>query len=175
LDPAATVIKLKLAGPPVVDPNQFLLQPQPDGRYVLTAHDCDISGAAARLETTDNIQDVGYWTTLTDTVSWNVAVPPAQAGRYKVSLEFACIPASAGGQYAVVTSPTPAPEGEKRENAITGTVESTGDWDKYQTVDLDGTLMLSGSRATIRVVPRTMPALGIMNLRKIVLTPVNTR
>ncbi|BDI29008.1 hypothetical protein CCAX7_10590 [Capsulimonas corticalis] len=165
LDPSSTVIALHLKGKPVIDPFSRMIQPQKDGAYTLTATDAEIHGTTARLESADNIDDVGYWTNLTDNVSWTLAVPRAQAGKYKVTLEFACPANTTGGQYEIAIDGQP-------DNKITGAAGVTANWDTFATVNLEGTLTLSGDHATLRMSPKTMPALGILNLRRLTLTRV---
>ena len=42
------------------------------------------------------------------------------------------------------------------------------------TDDFAPLFLSTAGRAAVRVIPRTMPGLGIMNLRKIVLTPIDS-
>jgi len=165
LDPAVTVIALHMTSKSVVDPLSLLIQPQPDGSYNLTAKEAAINGDTARSELSANIEDIGYWTNIKDTVSWDIAVPAAQAGQYTIALEFACIPESAGGAYAITV------DGSK-QLAVTGTVDVTANWDTFKIVGVPGILTLPKGKATVRIAPRTMPLLGIMNLRRITLTPI---
>jgi alpha-L-fucosidase len=164
LDPAATVIRLRMASSDVVDPLALLIQPQAEGSYTLTAREATVSGDTARSESSDNIEDIGYWTNIKDTVSWDVAGPQRET-QYKIALEFACIPECAGGSYAIGVDGSKLPP-------VTGITGVTANWDTYKTVDVPGLLTLRPGKATVRVTPLTMPGLGIMNLRKIVLTPV---
>ena len=161
VDPVATVIALRLAGPVVVAPTA--LGAQADGTYKLAADDADIHGNTAKVEASGSGSDVGYWTDSQDTVSWTVSVPAAQAGTYQVDVEYACEAGAAGSTYAVtVDGSTPG---------ATGTVKSTGTWAQYQTARLDGTVTLAAGKATLRIVPQTMPGFAVMNLRSITLTP----
>ncbi len=162
IDPVATVIQVRLTGAPVVDTTEEAIKPQSDGSYVLTAEDADIHGATAHAENRSGGSDIGYWTNSQDSASWLLSVPAAQAGSYQVALEYACQPDSAGSTYSVAVGDGPG---------ISGTVESTGDWDTYQTKTLPGSVTLTAGSNILHVTPQTMPNGAVMNLRRIVLTP----
>lgn len=164
IDPYATVVALRLAGPPVLDEAALTtrIAPQADGRYVLTATDAEVQGGTAHLESSGGKDNVGYWTNAKDTVFWNLTVPPAASGRYRVEVEYACEPGSAGSTYAVTVGGG-AP--------VTGDIASTGSWQTYTTARPDGTLTLTPGKVTLRMVPQTMPHGAVMNLRRITLVP----
>ena len=159
LDPNATVIALRLSGPPVVI--QPSITPQADGSYALTADDADVHGTTAQIETNNDVDNIGYWTNATDFLTWKLAVPPAQAGAYTVQVQYACEPGSEGSTFAVSVN----------GQSITGTVASTGAWQTYQTMTLSGTITLSGTNI-VTLKPLSMPHYAVMNLRQITLIPV---
>lgn len=159
LDPWDTVIEIRLKDRPIVSP-PAPIAPSPDGVLRLTAQSAEIDGDTAHLETRGGEPNVGYWTNPDDTLAWYVDVP--RPGEYRVDVEFACDPESAGGSYAVTG-------GEER---VAGDVQGTGGWDAFTTARLDRMLKLKAGRSTIRLVPTDMPGMAVMNLRAITLTPV---
>ncbi|MBV9851400.1 MAG: alpha-L-fucosidase [Armatimonadetes bacterium] len=162
IDPVATVVALRLAGPPVVEP--AAIAPQSDGSYQLTAEDADVHGGTAKLESSGGGSDIGYWTDAKDTVSWTLSVPAARAGEYRATLEYACEPGSEGSTLALQV--------DDGNSGVTGTVAKTAGWGDYQTAALGGALTLPAGAHVLRVVPTAKPGLAVMNLRRITLIPI---
>lgn len=158
LDPADTVVEIKLNGAAVVAPPPPVAA-SPDGLFTLTAEEARIEGDTAQLETRGGRLNIGYWTRVEDTVSWTVEA--AAAGEYRVEVEFACDPRS-GGTYTLSDG----------ASAVAGRSGSTGGWDQFRTVRLQGTLRLPAGRSTIRLTPKTIPNDALMNLRQVTLQPV---
>lgn len=161
LDPIATVLELRLAGPPEVEETVTLVRANPDGTYILSATDADIQGNAAKLEEKNGIPNIGYWTNGQDTVSWKLNV--TRAGRYTVRVDYACAPGSDGSVYRIMV--------EGAGEGLSAQVESTGDWAQFAGRDLEGTLSLPVGQCTIRLVPQSVPRGAVMNLRSLLLKP----
>jgi len=160
LNDIATVIELRLAGPPVVDQAALsVVKPGTDGTIVLRAADAIIHGQA-QYEQGNGHDNIGYWTHPEDFVTWTVDVP--SAGRYQVLLEWAAPDENAGSQFTLGV------EGGER---LSGTVEATGTWTDFKKEQM-GTLSLPAGRSTISVRVQTMPRGAVMNLRSITLVPV---
>ncbi len=160
LDPAATVIELKLAGAPVVKQVAATVKPDARGVLVCRARNAEVHGQSARYEQGDGKDNIGFWTVPTDYVTWNVAIP--QVGLYKVTVTYACPPENAGSRFSVGV------EGGRR---IEGTVEPTGSWTAFRDFTL-GELFLRAGRHTLSVRVTQMPHGAVMNLQKVVLEPV---
>jgi alpha-L-fucosidase len=159
LDPIATVIEVRLDGPPQVTEVVIPISARADGSFVLTASEANIEGDTAQLETKDSIANIGYWTKLSDRVVWNVGAPGP--GAYTVEIEYACPSDAAGSTYRIGV-------GDAKEG-VTGTVAGTGDWATFKTEALPGTVSLATGLQVLRVVPLSMPHGAVMNLRKITL------
>jgi len=159
-DPAATVIELRLAGPPVV--KQAITQIQPDANGVLRCHarDAEVHGQSARYEQGGGLDNIGFWTNPADYVTWNILVP--QSGFYRASVTMACPPENAGSRFSVGI------EGRRR---LEGTVEPTGSWQNFRDVAL-GELYLPRGRHTLSVRAISMPRGAVMNLRQVSLEPI---
>ncbi|MCS6775169.1 MAG: alpha-L-fucosidase, partial [Chthonomonadaceae bacterium] len=162
LDPIATVVELRLEGPPVVEETTVALHPLPDGSFQLTASQAEIQGQTARLETKGGRENIGFWTHSEDTVHWRIRVPAARS--YQVRVEYACAPENAGSTYRI--------RADESEEAVTAIVQPTGGWEAFRTVTLEGQLRLPAGYHTLRVAPQSMPRGAVMNLRRVILTPV---
>ena len=165
LDPDATVIAVHLTGVPEVDQTALPLQPQNDGAYNLTAAEANLDGASHQVEDTGGVPNVGYWTNPKDSVTWTIAVPHAQAGKYEVSMEYASPPSSSEATYKVSTDGS-------NPQTLTSAVASTGTWGTFKTIPVSGTIALSEGKTTLRVAPLNLPQSTFMNLRRVILTPV---
>jgi len=160
LDPAVTVIELKLAGAPVVKQVSATLKPDANGVLLCHARDAEVHGQSARYEQGDGKDNIGFWTVPTDYVTWSILVP--QGGRYRVKVTYACPPENAGSRFSVGI------EGGRR---LEGTVEATGSWTDFRDFVLGETTVPAGKQ-TLSVRVSTMPRGAVMNLQKVVLEPV---
>lgn len=159
LDPFATVIEVRLAGAPEVE--EVPVRAAEDGSFALQATDAHLDGSHLQVEAYGNVMNLGHWTEPKDTAAWSLEV--LEAGDYRVALDYACEPSSAGASYRV----------EAGESRVNGTVEGTGGWAEFRTTTLEGALRLPAGRVAVRIVPESMPHGAVMNLRRITLTPVN--
>lgn len=159
LDPAATVIELRLAGTPVV--KQIVSTITPDAKGILLCHarDAEVHGQSARYEQGGGKDNIGYWTSPNDYVTWNISVP--RSGFYRVTVTYACPLENAGSRFSVGV------EGGRR---LEGTVEATGSWTDFRDFTL-GDLYLRTGRHTLSVRVSEMPRGAVMNLQKVVLAP----
>jgi hypothetical protein len=144
------------------------LAARPDGTYLLTANDAAVEGDTARIEKSGDASRIGHWISRNDMASWTIGVPTQAAGTYTVSVEFACDPRYAGSAYALTF------DGAKRQT-LTQTVTPTRDWDAFETMTLSQTVTLSSGVATVRMRASALPSGDLINLRRIVLTPVPVR
>jgi len=159
LDPAATVVELRLAGAPDVTPVATLITPARDGSFVLAARDAEIHGNTAQYESGGDRDNIGFWTNASDWVSWQCSVPAD--GAYNVEVTYACPDESAGSTFTV---------GAEGGETVTSTVASTGSWTAFQSKTL-GQIRLSAGRNTIAVRVKEMPRGAVMNLRQVRLVP----
>jgi len=161
INPIATVVELKLAGPPVVEDLTAIAHPQADGSYTLAAADANLQGALQVETKSDTTPNIGYWLNPKDTVSWTLEAP--KAGAYTVTLDYACPDDSAGTTFTVGLDGVPG--------GVDGVVGPTGDWGTFKEETLTGTLNIPAGKQTLRLTPKDMPHGAVMNLRRIVLKP----
>ena len=160
LDPAATVVELKLAGRPVVTQVGALIRPDSQGLLWCHARQAQVHGQTARYEEGGGKDNIGFWTNVADYVTWNILVP--SRGRYRVKVTYACPTENAGSRFTIGV------EGGRR---LEGTVEATGSWTAFREFDL-GELTLPAGKHTLSVRVTQMPRGTVMNLQKVVLEPV---
>jgi putative heme-binding domain-containing protein len=147
-------------GPP---PKEFagnrpaLVAPAPDGTLTLLASTCAIYGPTLVFEA--GFHNLGYWSSAEDRAVWTIDVPAA--GRYRVTIEYACKNDTAGNHFLIETA----------EGSLAGVVAGTGDWDDYRQCEA-GELPLSAGTQTI-VFRAQGPLRGaLLDLRGLRLAPV---
>jgi alpha-L-fucosidase len=159
LDPLATVVELRFAGPPEVESATQAIRPDPTGILSLKARDAEVHGQHAQLQGQGENENIGYWTSADDYLTWSI--DGAKPGRYTIEVSYACEPGSAGAEYQVSV-------GDGRQ--LKGKISSTGSWGTFRSETL-GELELAAGRQTIQVRPLSKPGVGVMNLRWVRLTP----
>ena len=158
-DPYDTVVVVELVGPPKVD---TAIRQAEDGTVILPARRANIHGATARYECGGGKDNIGFWTNPKDWVSWEFVVK--RGGRFEVEITYACDRGTGGAEYVV----------EVDGRRLRGTVKETGSWTKFVTEKL-GEISLPAGRFVLSVKPVRMPGYAVMNLKQIVLEPVEER
>jgi hypothetical protein len=159
MDPYATVIELRLDGPPVVTQSTPTIKAGPDGTLTLKAADAEIHGSTAQYEQGHERDNIGFWTNRSDYVTWTCEIP--RAGRYRVAVTYACPSENADSRYTVGPD-----EGER----VSGVVKATGSWGKFQEEEI-GEIALPAGKQTMAVRILEMPRGAAMNLQAVRLIP----
>jgi len=159
LDPIATVIELRLAGPPDVAAVTPAIKAGADGVLVLKAADAEIHGQTAQYEQGGGRDNIGFWTRQDDYVTWPCEV--SKAGRYAVEVTYACPAGNEGSEFTV---------GLESGGKVGGQVKATGSWTAFKPEAL-GQIELPAGRQTVAVRATTMPRGAVMNLQQVRLTP----
>jgi len=160
LDPISTAIELELAGRPEVVEPEYAIDALPSGGYKLTAQEAKLNGATIQIQGGRDA-DIGYWTNASDTVEWKIRSKTTAS--YSVSLLASCQPGSEGSTYEIDVDGTPS--------GITGGVPKTKSWQDFQSIYLPGSLKLTPGTHVLKIVPKSKPALAVMNLKRLILTP----
>ncbi len=160
-DPVATVIELRLAGPPDVADTESPVRPEADGSFLLKASDADIHGRTVLYEVSGLTDYIGSWEDAEDYVTWAIEFPPAGVGLYRVEVNYSCEQKNEGSTFTVGLD-----AGEK----LAGTVKSTGSWHTFRSEALGEIRLASGKqRVAVRI---TRLARGAaMNLHQVRLAP----
>jgi ankyrin repeat protein len=133
--------------------------PAANGSLRLEADDADLLGSKICLEG-DNPNDIGYWVDQSDSAAWQVKV--GMAGDYLVLFNYALDPESKGSVVVLGTGSYQA----------TFTPPVTAGWTDYQ-VEKAGEIHLNAGPQEIDLTAAKKPGLGALNLRFIVLVPMN--
>jgi len=159
-DPVATVVELRLDGPPVVAESVSLARPAGDASFDLKAADAEIHGQTAQYEQGGGKDNIGFWTSRSDFVTWECEAP--RAARYRVEVVYACPEENAGSRFTVGTSP---------KAQVAAEVKATGSWTEFRPESL-GEINLPAGRQVISVRITEMPRGAAMNLKAVRLLPV---
>jgi hypothetical protein len=151
------------AGPstaPASRPSTHPIAQSADGSILLHARDVTIHGDTVRYEPKPEKNTIGFWTKKEDWVSWDFQVP--RPGRFHVVILQGCGKGSGGAEvtFAIDDAQT-----------LSHTVEVTGGFQNFVERDL-GTIELNEGRHTLSVKPRTKPGRAVMDLRQVLLKPV---
>ena len=129
-----------------------------DGSIRLLAMHAEIYGPSLVFE--DQYRNLGFWGSPSDYAAWTVEVP--RAGRYSVSLEYACDAGTAGNRFVI----------QYGDEQIEGEITSTGTWDDYGWKRV-GTLSLPAGRSRVTLRGDSRLHGYLMDLHQIVLQPRN--
>ncbi|NOY00602.1 MAG: hypothetical protein GXP30_12835 [Verrucomicrobia bacterium] len=132
-----------------------------DGAIELHARDAVTHSEKMQYEIKPEKDCLGYWIHPEDWAEWDFHV--SMPGKFKVSLVHGCGDQSGGSEVALLTS---------GDQVLKFTVKETGGFQKWETLEL-GTVEL-GEEGAHKVViqPLTKPGKAVMDIRKVVLTPV---
>jgi len=159
-DPRDPVVAIKLDGPAQVlatGPKQ-----QADGSLILLAADCVVHATNAKLEKKgDRPYNIGYWTNVKDTVSWDVTIE--KGGTFTVDLEY-----SLGGK----------PPGSEistefgKEKSLPVKFAPGKDFLDFKTMNC-GQIELPAGAMTVTVRPVKKSGVAVMDLRRIEMKTVS--
>lgn len=144
-----------LPRPPVI--------PQPaDGAVALAAADAEVVGEHIGLTTGPDAQ-IWCWSSLDSHPLWRVRLH--KAGTYRVELDYA-VPRHREGTLAEITF------GETR---LPFTTSGTGGWGEFVRAEAGFVELKPCDELPVRVLPISMPAGAVMNLKGVYLTPATER
>ena len=136
-----------------------LVQPTPDGTVLLHARDVAIHGTTVRYEPQTNKNTIGYWTKVSDWVSWDFQV--SQAGSYEVEILQGCGKGSGGSEVAFGVG----------EQTLLVTVQDTGGFQNFVPRNIGKLTFDKPGRYVFAVKPKTKPGVAVMDLRSVTLKP----
>lgn len=151
--PSATVVKVSGRG-------EVIEGTFPEkGTFTLTPESAQL-GDGQKLEKKEEKNHVGFWTEKVP-LSW--VLNGAGDGQYEVSICYSG--KGETGHTPVKVSVSPGDSGFVWE------VRSTGGWDTFKWEKV-GTVSLPKGKSTITLQPQEKPAIGVANIREVILTPV---
>ncbi len=129
------------------------------GDIRLHAKDANVHGQTLRYEPQPNKNVLGYWTNANDWADWEFNVPTP--GRYEVEIQQGCGPNSGGASVALTID----------DQALTFKVQETGHFQKMILRTI-GEVKLAEGHHTLAIRPQSKPRVAVMDLRRIILRPV---
>jgi hypothetical protein len=127
-----------------------------DGGLTLLAIDARVHGRKAKHEKKgSNPHNIGYWTDVKDTVTWEATLD--KASRFAVALEYSLAPNSKGAVIAIEFG---------NAKPIEVPLDAGKDFLDFKTVDL-GKIELPAGPMTVTVRPLKKPGVAVMDLRQI--------
>ncbi len=155
-DTIDTVVVLEVKGQPLsIEP--VLPGPASDGSVTLSAESADIhsppEGTAPRVETIENVPNIGYWTDARAWVGWQFKI--AHPGRFDV------VAAVAGGKCEVTLA----------DQKLTAEIPDTGGYQKFQTITLGQLEIKQPGTCSLAIKP-VAGQWQAVNIRSIVLKPL---
>jgi len=130
----------------------------PKGDIRLLAKDAQVHGEKLRYEPQPQKNTLGFWVRPEDWASWDFTVD--KAGRYEIEILQGC--GNAGGAEVVI---------ELGGRTLPFTVAATGHFQNF-IQRVIGTVDLTAGPQTLAVKPQTKPGNAVMDLRRVVLRPV---
>ncbi|MBI3464500.1 MAG: sulfatase-like hydrolase/transferase, partial [Planctomycetes bacterium] len=130
------------------------------GDIRLHAKDARVHGQTMRYEPQPHKNVLGFWTNENDWADWEFEV--ATPGAYEVEVQQGCGAGSGGAEVAV----------EVAGRTLKFTVQETGHF-QHMIQRVIGNVELAAGKHTLAVKPQTKPGAAVMDLRRIVLRPVD--
>lgn len=137
-----------------------LIIAQSDGTIRLHARDAFVRGRVLRYEPQRFKDTLGWWTQPDDWASWMFEL--SRGGRYELAALQGCGTGSGGSEVRFSIG----------DGSLTTTVIETGGFQNF-THRVLGELTLGPGRHTLEVRPLRKPGVAVMDLREVILRPVN--
>ncbi len=149
-------------GARMMRPNpDFVANPQAaDGVITLAAHTADIHGVQVRYEALPHKNTLGFWTRAEDWVSWDFTV--SKPGKFTVEILQGCGKGQGGSDVEISVA------GQK----LRTTVEDTGHFQNFKARAIGTVTLDKPGRYALEVRPKSKPGVAVMDLRAVMLRPV---
>ncbi|MEX2579473.1 MAG: hypothetical protein WD342_10480 [Verrucomicrobiales bacterium] len=131
-----------------------------DGTIELEAKSATTYSENMRYEPKEEKNCLGFWTEKEDWAEWvfDVSTP----GTFEATIHYGCGSGNEGSEVAVLVN----------DQTLEFTVEDTGGFQEWKSVELGQVTLEHGGENKLAVVPLDKKAKAVMDIRKIVLTPV---
>jgi hypothetical protein len=161
IKPRDPVVEVKMDGP--VHWLDTTPKQQPDGSVALLAQNGDIHATNAKLEKKgDRPYNIGYWTNVKDTVSWEMTID--KPGKFSVELEYSLGGKPPGSEISLEFG---------TEKHLPVKFEPGKDFLDFKTMKC-GEIELPAGKMTVTLRPVKKSGIAVMDLRRIDLKPVST-
>ncbi len=160
--PGDYVYGLRIMGrgltPVPFDDAPVVIEPRANGAIVLGADAASIHGDTPQIEAKSGVNDIGYWGSASDFVSWDFDVKAP--GEYAVTIDYACAADAGGSGFTVETA----------GQSLTSVTVSTRSWDTFQSRPLGPLTLAKMGKQTLTFKPRSLPPWKGIALRSVTLT-----
>jgi arylsulfatase A len=130
------------------------------GTITLLAKWAEVTGVQLRYEPLPHKNTLGYWSMKDDFATWDFTV--TTPGKFDVTISQGCGKGSGGAEVEFTVG----------TQILKHTVKDTGGWQKFEEIAIGQLTIDKAGRHTLKVVAKTKPGVAVMDLPKIVLTPV---
>lgn len=153
-DPISSTVALRIQGAPQVEP--ALLEQAANGALQLLPGDAVLHGTKIKTEANRGREHIGYWTDASEWIEWPFKA--TRAGKYTVTADIA---ATGSGSFEVGLG----------DQKLKASAPVTGDYNKFQTVDL-GTVEIAAPGKTALIIKPVADGWRPFNLRSLQLKPL---
>jgi alpha-L-fucosidase len=151
------VVVLEISGRPRVDPP--IVTQGSDAPFNLDCLSAVTSGKAVKRFNREGKFHIAKWTGPEDSISWRVLV--SQTGTYRVTIRYAALQEWGQSKYLVALGP----------QTLTETVEPTGDWYQYKSVDLGTVKFSKAGQIVVNIRPAAAYGHNLMYFQSLELRP----
>jgi len=131
-----------------------------DGTIELLASHAATYAETMRYEPAEEKNCLGFWTDADDWAEWVFSV--STPGEFKLELHYGCGPGNEGSEVLVLVND------QMREFVV----DDTGGFQEWKALELDPVTIATPGENRIAVAPRTLANKAVMDLSKLVLTPL---
>lgn len=131
------------------------------GRIVLHASTAQVHGTKLHYEPQENKNTLGYWVEASDHASWTFEV--TRPGRFELHVWQGCGKGNGGSEVEISAA----------NQKVRFTVEDTGHFQNFKERQLGTVTIENAGPQTLEVRALTKPGAAVMDLRQIVLVPVD--
>ena len=131
-----------------------------DGSITLLGKWAEVTGVQLRFEPLPHKNTLGFWSMKDDFATWDFTV--TTPGKFDVTISQGCGKGSGGAEVEFTVG----------TQTLTHKVKDTGGWQKFEDVSIGQLTIDKAGRHTLKVAAKTKPGGAVMDLPKIVLTPV---
>lgn len=137
-----------------------------DGSVLLHGSNSVIHGTSVRYEAPTNKLTIGYWTKVSDWVSWDFEV--TKPGMFSVEILQGCGKGSGGADVDFIV----APAAGGAEQKLSFVVQDTGHFQNFIPRDIGKVKLEAAGKYVLSVKPQKKPGVAVMDLRQVTLKPV---
>ena len=165
-DVESLAVRLELLDPPIIGTEKIVTKlGVGESAIELPAHFAEVHGEKLRFEPQPHKNTIGYWTVLTDWVEWHLdATSP---GNYAVEIFQGCGKGQGGSSVDIVLV-----KEKQIVDQISFDVEDTGHFQNFKLRNIGALHIPKPGEYQLQIRPQSLANKAVMDVRKIVLTPV---